>query len=97
MRRGRPVVDTVVHILGGRGVMNRAASHRRESLCCGEMILQQRRGGYRDIIVSVPRDSLSITRRLAKCLQPTKHVEGGHTVQCNECIQRGGRAVCSHN
>ena len=78
---GRPV-DTVQWYTywEGSGVMNRAASHRRESLCCGEMILQQRRGGYRDIIVSVTADSLSITRRLAKCLQPTKHVEGGHSV-----------------
>ena len=58
--------------------MNRAASHSHESLCCGEMILGS--GGYRDIIVSVTADSLSITRRLAKCLQPTKHVEGGHSV-----------------
>ena len=58
----------MVHI---SGVMNRAASHTHESLCCGETRhkLQQGSGGYRDIIVSVTRDSLSITRRLAKCLQ----------------------------
>ena len=49
--------------------MNRAASHTHESLCCGEILLQQGSGGYRDIIVSVTRDSLSITRRLAKCLR----------------------------
>ena len=49
--------------------MNRAASHTHESLCCGEIILQQGSVGYRDIIVSVTRDSLSITRRLAKCLR----------------------------
>ena len=51
--------------------MNRAASYTHESLCCGETRhkLQQGSGGYRDIIVSVTRDSLSITRRLAKCLQ----------------------------
>ena len=73
---GHPVVDTRYRAVGsgthiGSGVMNRAASHTHESVCCGETRhkLQQGGGGYRDIIVSVTRDSLSITRRLAKCLQ----------------------------
>ena len=82
----------------GSGVMNRAASHTHESLCCGETRhkLQQGSGGYRDIIVSVTRDSLSITRRLAKCLQQ-QNMWRADTVQCNECMQTAGRVVCSHN